>query len=105
MVMPAGASPIDAFISCRLNEPLRKEPQIAKTFAISCPVGWKSSMRRPGIAPGGAGFLAWGDPLWRAVRLGYSITLSAVKSSFGGISRPNAVEVLRLMVCFFFLVL
>jgi hypothetical protein len=38
--MPAGASPIEAFMSCRLKEPLRKEPQIATTFAIACPVGW-----------------------------------------------------------------
>jgi hypothetical protein len=35
MVMPAGASPIEAFINCRLKEPLRREPQIAKTFAIA----------------------------------------------------------------------
>mgnify|MGYP006951178643 CR=1 FL=1 len=37
--MPAGASPIDAFISIRLKEPLRKEPQIATTLAITYPVG------------------------------------------------------------------
>jgi hypothetical protein len=38
--MLAGASLIEAFMSCRLKEPLRKEPQIATTFAIACPVGW-----------------------------------------------------------------
>jgi len=32
--MPAGAAAIDAFISMRLKEPLRRLPQIAITFAI-----------------------------------------------------------------------
>jgi hypothetical protein len=54
MVMPAGASPIEAFISCRLNEPLRKEPQIAKTFAIACPVGWIETRNTAApVAPAG----------------------------------------------------
>src|SRR6185295_12751884 len=37
MVMPSGARPIEAFISWRLKEPLRSEPQIATTLAIACP--------------------------------------------------------------------
>jgi hypothetical protein len=31
IVMPSGAKPIEVFISCRLKEPLRSEPQIAST--------------------------------------------------------------------------
>src|ERR1044071_2720126 len=52
MVIPAGARPIEAFISCRLNEPLRREPQIATTFAIDYPVGWFEKEQRHLVCPG-----------------------------------------------------
>src|SRR6185295_6454471 len=55
MVMPAGASPIEAFISIRLKEPLRSEPQIATTLAIACPVGWKAVSQPPWKMPPGGG--------------------------------------------------
>src|SRR5581483_2287203 len=68
MVMPWGASPIEAFISCRLNEPLRREPQIATTFVIACPVQLvgKSSPAGRECPRADGGFLARLRREWRA---------------------------------------
>src|SRR5690242_12357177 len=73
--MPSGASPIEAFISIRLKEPLRREPHIATTLGIACPVGWfgLKSGRRPGIAPGRRAFLAREMRPWRATLFDHPI--------------------------------